>query len=251
MTQYPDLFAALAAPFDESEVKTRTQNGRQLQYITARTVENRLDDVLGPENWWEETTPLCDGTGGFLCRLTIRLPDGKELTRTGIGAPGKESPTSFGPKTAESDALKRAASKLLVGRYLHRDGVPRFALERAFVPDAPNSDPAPRSPQAGRQAPRRGDPPPARQQAPPTRARQDGNAQPPLTGKALYGWIMDQEKQHGAGLLKYVSGWARLQEFPGRMVEWDADQVSEAHHEAVRKIAEYQRSDEFQESLTN
>jgi hypothetical protein len=54
MTQHPDLFAALAAAFDPDEVKHRSQGGRQLEYVTARTVMNRLDDVLGPENWWDD-----------------------------------------------------------------------------------------------------------------------------------------------------------------------------------------------------
>jgi hypothetical protein len=54
MTQYPDLFAALAAPFEAHEVRTRTQSNRQIHYITARTAMNRLDSVLGPENWWDE-----------------------------------------------------------------------------------------------------------------------------------------------------------------------------------------------------
>jgi hypothetical protein len=54
MTQFPDLFAALAAPFEAHEVRTRTQGTRQVHYITARTAMNRLDSVLGPENWWDE-----------------------------------------------------------------------------------------------------------------------------------------------------------------------------------------------------
>jgi len=57
MTQHPDLFAALAAPFESSEVKVRSQSGRQLHYITARTAMNRLDSVLGPENWYDEYFP--------------------------------------------------------------------------------------------------------------------------------------------------------------------------------------------------
>jgi hypothetical protein len=54
MTQFPDLFAALAAPFEAHEVRSRTQANRQVHYITARTAMNRLDSVLGPENWWDE-----------------------------------------------------------------------------------------------------------------------------------------------------------------------------------------------------
>ena len=38
----------LAAPFDLSEVKIRSQNGRQLHYITARTAMNRVRRDIGP-----------------------------------------------------------------------------------------------------------------------------------------------------------------------------------------------------------
>src|SRR5262245_16742289 len=79
MTQYPDLFAALAAPFEPHEVKTRLgSNGRALTYITARTAMNRLDGVLGPENWHDDYTPL---ENSVICRLTVRLPDGREVTK--------------------------------------------------------------------------------------------------------------------------------------------------------------------------
>src|SRR5262249_22709329 len=57
MTKHPDLFAALSAPFEQQELKLRSQAGKQLTYITARTAMNRLDNVLGPENWWDEYSP--------------------------------------------------------------------------------------------------------------------------------------------------------------------------------------------------
>ena len=46
-TLYPDLFSALAAPFDSKEGRVRSQAGRQLHYITARTAMNRLDGNPG------------------------------------------------------------------------------------------------------------------------------------------------------------------------------------------------------------
>ncbi len=54
MTQFPELFSAMGASFEPHEVRVRSQAGRQLSYITARTAMNRLDSVLGPENWWDE-----------------------------------------------------------------------------------------------------------------------------------------------------------------------------------------------------
>src|SRR5206468_5493700 len=59
---------------------------------------------------------------------------------------------------------------------------------------------------------------------------------PPRSGKALFAWTKDQEQRHEVGLLKYLNSWAKLQDFPGRMVEWDADQVSQAYAEAIRKL---------------
>ncbi|MHC5539000.1 Rad52/Rad22 family DNA repair protein, partial [Singulisphaera rosea] len=127
MTQHPDLFAALAAPFDSSEVKLRSQSGRQLSYITARTVMNRLDDVLGPENWWDRYVP---GENSVLCELTIRLPDGSTLTKSDAGGYAGMADSGDDDKSGYSDSFKRTAVKFGVARYLYRDGVPTFVRER-------------------------------------------------------------------------------------------------------------------------
>ncbi len=126
MTQHRDLFAALAAPFDSDEVKLRSQSGRQLHYVTARTVMNRLDDVLGPENWWDDFVPL---EHSVICRLTIRLPDGTTLTKSDAGGYAGMADPGDDDKSGFADAFKRAAVKFGVGRYLYRDGIPRFARE--------------------------------------------------------------------------------------------------------------------------
>src|SRR5262245_28310598 len=126
MTQHPDLFAALAAPFDPDEVRVRSQAARQLHYVTARTVMNRLDDVLGPENWWDDFVPL---EHSVMCRLTIRLPDGSILTKSDAGGYAGMADPGDDDKSGFADAFKRAAVKFGVGRYLYRDGIPRFARE--------------------------------------------------------------------------------------------------------------------------
>jgi hypothetical protein len=55
---------------------------------------------------------------------------------------------------------------------------------------------------------------------------------PPKTGKALFAWIKDQDKKLGCGLLKSLTEWARRQNFPDRMVQWNSDQVSRAFAES-------------------
>jgi hypothetical protein len=120
MTDYLQIFAALAAPFRGSEIKARPQGNRQLQYITARTVMNRLDEVLGPERWWDEYQPL---EHSVICRLSIRLPDGSVLTKSDAGGYAGMTDQGDDDKSGFSDAFKRAAVKFGIGRHLYGDGV--------------------------------------------------------------------------------------------------------------------------------
>jgi Rad52/22 family double-strand break repair protein len=215
MTKHPDLFAALAAPFESHELKARSQQGRQLHYITARTVMNRLDSVLGPENWWDEYVP---SHNSVLCRLTIRLPDGSTLTKCDAGGYAGLADSGDDGKSGYSDAFKRAAVKFGVGRHLYRDGIPTFTSPTS------RNGPGPEAPEQARPAPSN-----------PVHSPRTAGAGP-RTGRALFAWTKEQEQRSDVGLLKYLNNWAKLQEFPSRMVEWDADQVSQAYDEACRKL---------------
>jgi hypothetical protein len=241
MTQFPDLFAALAAPFDAQEVRARSQAGRQVQYITARTAMNRLDTVLGPENWWDEYVP---GENSVLCRLTVRLPDGKTLTKADAGGYAGMPDSGDDDKSGFSDAFKRAAVKFGVGRYLYRDGVPAFAnqgglktQDSGLKPNEPTAQPAPVESR------------PAESSAP----RPEPSERAPRSGRALFAWTKDQEQRHEVGLLKYLNSWAKLQDFPGRMVDWDADQVNQAYAEGVRKLQSIStgHAEAYEEALAN
>jgi hypothetical protein len=243
MTQHPDLFAALAAPFDASEIKNRSQSGRQLHYITARTAMNRLDSVLGPENWWDRYVP---GEKSVLCELTIRLPDGTTLTKSDAGGYAGMADSGDDDKSGYSDAFKRAAVKFGVARYLYGDGVPAFVQERS--PAINQAVPAPTTDAQGTTQANSASAPSGRSST--TTA---GNGGPPRSGKALFAWTKEQEQRYSVGLLKYLNSWAKLQEFPGRIVDWDAEQVSLAHAEACRKLQSIQAtaSDAYEEALAN
>src|SRR6185312_5717028 len=182
MTQHRDLFAAVAARFEPEEVKLRTQSGRQLHYVTARTVMNRLDEVLGPENWWDDFVPL---EHSVICRLTVRLPDGQILTKSDAGGYAGMADPGDDDKSGFADAFKRAAVKFGVGRYLYRDGIPKFARDRlknraeieapaASAPPPPAPAPAPTTPTAPSLAPS-------------PRTNEDG-LNPPRSGRALFAW---------------------------------------------------------------
>jgi hypothetical protein len=250
MTKYPDLFASLAAPFEPGQVKERSAGrggNMMLSYVTARTVMNRLDDVLGPENWWDSYHAT---EHSVLCKLTIRIPDGSIITKEDAGGyAGMETRTRTGEmvrddendeKSGYSDAFKRAAAKFGVGRYLYRDGVPEFVRERVGEPAAPaprdHSSPPPerasrREPQP---APRSHHEPPARQDSPPQGEPRKYGA--PTTGRALFAWCKKVEEEKGQGLVVYLNKWGKLQDLPGRMIDWDAEQVALGYSEGCRKV---------------
>jgi hypothetical protein len=245
MTQYPNLFAALAAPFAPDEVKVRTgHNGRQLHYITARTAMNRLDSVLGPENWWDEYLPL---EKSVLCKLSIRLRDGQIITKCDTGGYAGMADQGDDDKSGFSDAFKRAAAKFGVARYLYRDGVPSFARDREPVlpTDAMVSHAGP-SPSGASESPL------SRPESTSDVVRLEPG-KIPRTGKALFAWTKEQEQRYEVRLLKYLNSWAKLQGFPARMIDWDPDQVGLGYSEACRKLESLQpaRVEALAEALSN
>lgn len=129
--EYVEMFNALIAPFDEGEVKWKNEKGgKKVPYVTARTVMNRLDNVLGPERWWDAYVP---GEHSVLCRLSILLPDGRVLTKEDAGGFAGMADEGDDDKSGYSDAFKRAAVKFGVSRYLYGDGVPCYIAHPADV----------------------------------------------------------------------------------------------------------------------
>src|SRR5207245_2213926 len=113
---------ALAAPFDLDDIKFKPQvvkNNRAMAiaYVDARAIQDRLDAVLGVEGWQDDYTPLPDGS--VICRLRVRL--GEEwITKMDVGSRSDRPDGGNKIKAAFSDALKRAAVKFGIGRYLYR-----------------------------------------------------------------------------------------------------------------------------------
>ncbi len=113
---------ALAAPFDTSEVKFKPavvsgNRALALAYVDARVIQDRLDEVLGVEGWQDEYEILADGS--VVCKLRLRLGD-EWITKMDVGGPSEQPDEGDRRKAAFSDALKRAAVKFGIGRYLYR-----------------------------------------------------------------------------------------------------------------------------------
>lgn len=120
--QLQAITAALAAPFEPRDIKFKPQmvkNNRCLAmaYIDARLIQDRLDEVLGVENWEDAYKILPDGS--VMCRLRLKLGD-RWITKTDVGSLSEQPDSGDRLKAAFSDALKRAAVKFGIGRYLYR-----------------------------------------------------------------------------------------------------------------------------------
>ena len=132
------LTQALAEPFDPREVRFKPHAARgnramAIAYVDARAIQDRLDEVLGVAGWQDEYECLPDG--GVVCRLRLHL--GEEwITKMDVGGPSEQPDEGDRRKAAFSDALKRAAVKFGIGRYLYRlpaQGVDYDPQKRQFV----------------------------------------------------------------------------------------------------------------------
>ncbi len=117
-----ELTERLSAPFDPREVKFKPavvsgHRALALAYVDARVIQDRLDEVLGVTGWQDEYECLPDGS--VVCRLRLRLGD-EWITKMDVGGQSEQPDEGDRRKAAFSDALKRAAVKFGVGRYLYR-----------------------------------------------------------------------------------------------------------------------------------
>ncbi len=117
-----DLAQKLQAPFAESDIEWRIaraglKNGKPwgscLAYIDARAVQDRLDEVFGPEGWKDEYVHI--GSKGVMCRLSLRV--GSDWITKENGADETEVEAFKG---GISKALVRVAATWGIGRYLYK-----------------------------------------------------------------------------------------------------------------------------------
>jgi hypothetical protein len=117
-----EVAEALAAPFEEADVKWKPQQvsgnrARVVAFVDARVIQDRLDEVMGVMGWQDSYECLPDGS--VMCRLRIRLC-GEWIEKMDVGGQSEQPDEGDRRKAAFSDALKRAAVKFGIGRYLYR-----------------------------------------------------------------------------------------------------------------------------------
>ncbi len=121
-------FTALSAPFSPASVSWRIgsttadkSKGMALAYLDARDIMDRLDEVCTPGGWqcrYSHVGPIT------VCEIGIKVGDEWLWKADGAGQSDIE-----GEKGALSDAIKRAAVRWNIGRYLYNLPSPWVEIE--------------------------------------------------------------------------------------------------------------------------
>lgn len=114
-----EIMKELSKPFEENELEFKVMatnsdktKGLAAAYVEARAIQTRLDNILGLDRWRVEYKEI---TGGFLCKLSIKIGDEWISKEDGASVTDFES-----VKGGISSAFKRVASSGFgIGRYLY------------------------------------------------------------------------------------------------------------------------------------
>lgn len=119
-----ELLSRLAAPFAAEDLEWRLQiayedrmQGIAVPYVTNRAIQNRLDDVMGPDRWHNEFKPW-HSTGkreSQLCGISLYFEERGWITKWD----GAEDSDIEPIKGGLSDSMKRAANQWGIGRVLY------------------------------------------------------------------------------------------------------------------------------------
>jgi recombination DNA repair RAD52 pathway protein len=142
MTTTNNTYQNLSEPFPQEMERTLNKGGASLTYIPVSEVINRMNKVIGVEEWsfsikkWEQL-----GTSIVAHVVVNANINGTMVSRDGVGGQKikmnkQGEPVDIGDevKGAVSDALKKAVQTLGVGLYLARS---EEAMEIEQVMDAP------------------------------------------------------------------------------------------------------------------
>lgn len=116
----------LKEPFKKEDIEWRLQQcgetrdgkiwGKCLAYITSRAVQERLDEVCGPDGWKSDIRK--DGNA-YLCTLSIRTKQEDGSVEWISRTDGADATDIESVKGGISGAIKRAAVQFGIGRYLY------------------------------------------------------------------------------------------------------------------------------------
>lgn len=119
-----EMQQALAQPFAPEDLEWRIQTtskdktrGMAVPYVTNRAIQTRLDEVCGPDNWYNDFKPWhANGKKeSQLCGIAIHFEGRGWITKWD----GAEDSDIESVKGGLSDSMKRAAVQWGIGRVLY------------------------------------------------------------------------------------------------------------------------------------
>ena len=125
----------LAKPFAPEDLEWRLQQafedkgrGLAVAYVTNRAIQDRLDDVVGPENWHNDFKPWHSNgkKESQICGISIHF-EGRGFVTKWDGA---EDTDIEAVKGGLSDSMKRAAVQWGIGRILYKMGAVWVNIEK-------------------------------------------------------------------------------------------------------------------------
>jgi hypothetical protein len=216
--RYAELFAKLADRFADEKVRDG-RNGQKYYYITKEQAMNRLDDSIGPANWWYRYKREDDIVN---CVIYLCLPDGTVLDRAGCSPIDDDDrvPNRTRVKGAYSDSFKTAAEGFGVGRYI-KGGWAGYARRHYRARDA-KGDAEPEEPEPATTRPGPSEEPGAREFL--SRPAKSKHGERP--GNVLFKKYVNPP--YGNSYLEVLNHFGALRGFPDRIVNWSAEQCREA-----------------------
>ena len=125
----------LAQPFAPEDLEWRLQRafedkkrGIAVPYVTSRAIQARLDDVVGPDGWYNEYKPWhrAGQKDAQICGISICFPEKGFITKWD----GAEDTDIEPVKGGLSDSMKRAAVQWGIGRVLYSMDVVWVNIEK-------------------------------------------------------------------------------------------------------------------------
>lgn len=119
--QTQTVFEKLKEPFPAKDIEWRIARkgfagekpwAMVLAYVTNRAIMDRLDNTVGPDNWYNKYD--IGPQGGVICGLSVRC-NGEWITKWD----GAENTQVESVKGGLSDSMKRAGVQWGIGRYLY------------------------------------------------------------------------------------------------------------------------------------
>jgi hypothetical protein len=178
------------------------------------TIANRLDVLLGPENWtcryYEQATVL-------FCEIVLTLPEGEKVAKSG---PAKVVPGDDG--ATARNALISAAWMHGIGRRIVEDDAP---VAESATPGESNGHAEPGEEVADS----------ATQAAEPAAIPVE-MGRCPTSGKNLLGWLGGHEKRSAIGVFPSLCEYGRSNGYPAKVIDWQQDQIVSGYRFAVEKF---------------